>query len=242
MKPYVALGLWAMVCFGCSRARPPEDPGAKLYHDAVVLFATLSDETHDLSYRDPRFDDVMSLCSQVPTISDIRPKADALAGRIREARVEAEAHDKESAAMQARALAPIEFQAQPGVPLPATVPVPAGVGSSPQAANHGASSSATPSYQPRTSTPIDPAKRGQLPDWYRQKGYFGLKPDAPPGSKPPATSAATAAIPGSADPAAQRSAVLPSRAAPPPDSQAPPAVFGLPGPAGRAFQPPPPPQ
>ena len=242
MKPRVAVGLLAAACLGCSRAPLPEDPGAKIYHDAVVLFATLSDETHALSYRDPRFDDVMSLCNQVPPASELRPKADALASRIREARVDADARDKESAQMQARAMAPPEFQAQPDMPLPVAAPVPVAGAGAPGTRVSAPSGSPwdAPSSVPRTSTPIDPAKRGQLPDWYRQKGYFGLKPDAPPGSTPPTPSAA-AAIPASPASTPQPSARPQARPAPPPDSQGPPAVFGLPGPAGHAFQAPAPP-
>ena len=96
----------------CRRPRPLEDPGEASYHQAVLLFAKLSGETQDLSYRDPRFDQVLTLLGGVALESELRPKADALGVRIRSARAEAEARDRASEESRLRAEAGPGFQAE----------------------------------------------------------------------------------------------------------------------------------
>jgi len=236
-RAFAAWGLTALAVVACRRPLPPEDPGARPYHDAVVLFAKLSDDTQDLSYRDPRFDDVIALCGEVPGASELRSKADALAGRIRQARADADRLDQESARLKAQAEATPDFLPEPRAVWPVGIATPPGASNAPSAAGStadlGSFGGSAPGAVPR---PFDPSKPRPLPDWYRQKGYFGLSAN---GASANGTDAPTAA-PADAPAAASAPAASPrAKAQPkPPAPVGPPPVFGLPGPAGRVLSPP----
>ncbi len=208
----LALGLSSVAC----RKPPPPDPAEVAYRRAVEMFARFAAQTHDLTYRDPRFDNVLAALALVPAGDPLRAKADALAREILAARRQATDEDAKSAGVVAKALAPAPFVPAPhDAPFPTPPAAPAGAtgAGAPQWSGggwEGASSEATP-----------------LPDWYRKAGYLGLgrRPPSPASSVPPPVVAAS-------PPAAPAPAQRPS-AAPPPRPQ--PAIYGLPGPAGRAL-------
>jgi hypothetical protein len=241
-RSLLAVAALAASALGCSRAPLPEDPGQRPYHDAVVLFAKLSDDTQDLTYRDPRFDDVIDLCGQVPPTSELRPKADALAGRIRQARTEAEAHAREAAQLRAQAEASPDFQPEPRVALPATAQptVPPGSANS-AGANAAPGAGSVGSYEASSQAGArryDAAHPAPLPEWYRKKGYFGGSPEA--AAVPAADSVGAPAAPADVAPAPPTPAPPVRTQAAPVQPVGPPPVFGLPGPAGHALAPPPP--
>ena len=218
--PWLAvLGLAAAAC----RKPPPPDPAEAAYRHAVELFAKASADTHDLTYRDSRFDAVLDALAEVPSGDELRPKAEALAQQILVARRQAAAADQASDEQVARALSDPSFVARPrDAPFPAAAP---GAGATSGAAG-------APAWRGTSWTGSTPSGGQQLPDWYRQAGYLGLRPRAAP--------AAAAVAPAPGPRIAVPPVIAPSRP-PPPGSVQPaapppaPAVFGLPGPAGRAL-------
>jgi hypothetical protein len=228
-RRWEAAAVLAAALVGC-RKPPPDDPAEAAYRHAVELFAKVSGETHDLSYRDPRFDEVLAALAAVPADADLRPKADALTRQILVARSEAEVLDQEGNEKVATALAQPEF-----VPLPKDAPMPSkgrpgGTGATPPPP-------AVPTWS--WAAPVGPGTPGlgnrQLPAYYQR--HFD---NAPPGAAPPAVVAPPAAdAPGPETPAPpvppgpQVRAGTPSTTQ---DSQSPPPVYGLPGPAARALR------
>ncbi len=232
----------AALAIGGCRKPPPPDLAEAAYRHAVELFAKASADTHDLTYRDPRFDGVLAALAEVPAGDELRPKADALGQQILDARRRADALDREGEQKVAEALAEPAF-----VPLPVDAPMPAPGGArrgGPGAT--GATGPATLSSGWTPSSSPGAAQRGgdtELPFYYRLAGYLGYHRSA--GGAPVQSSAAPAAAPPPPPAEAKAPSPAPSpRAAPSsaPAQQGPPAVYGLPGPAGRALilpQPPP---
>jgi hypothetical protein len=212
--------------------KPPiDDPAEVAYRRAMELFAGASAASHDLTYRDPRFDAVLAALAEVPRSDPLGIKAYELGQKIERARADADRADHESNAAVSQALAPVPFNALPrDVPLPASAKPVAGA----------ATTDRGPSELQNLggvglSNPIAERK---LPDWYRRAGYFGAgkRPGAPtpPGEAdrlgpPPPPDEMADSPPPTPPPAADPT---PS---PPPPPPGPPPVFGLPGPAGRAL-------
>jgi hypothetical protein len=229
----VALG----VALGaCDKPLPP-DPAEAAYHQAIELFAKASADTGDLTYRNPRFDEVLAALAEVPHGDELRAKADALAQQILTARAEANRADGESADAVAQALAAPEFSPQArDVPFP----LPGGVGKPGAKAAGSQTASDNVGYGGGGYSPSASRKSSaSLPDWYRQAGYLGLGKH-PRAAAPTGQAAAATGPPPPADPAAntpagpaQSSNTAPSTATPA-VPQGPPPIFGLPGPAGRA--------
>ncbi|HUB07297.1 MAG TPA: hypothetical protein VMB50_09855 [Myxococcales bacterium] len=225
-----ALGfLVALVLVGC-RKPPPEDPAEAAYRHAVELFAKASAETHDLTYRDPRFDAVLEALAQVPAGDELRPKADALALQIRQGRDEGEQLDAEGNKNVAAALAEPDF-----VPLPKDAPMPV-PGSATRSNDSQPAESPAPDW-PWTSAGAKsngrPAGYNPLPDYYKRAGYLGYgqhaaSADGTPPPPPPVQQEEPA------PPAPKAPVVVPAQA-PPPETQGPPPVYGLPGPASHAL-------
>jgi hypothetical protein len=216
-----------------------EDPAEVAYHHAIELFAKASAESHDLSYRDPRFDAVLTALGEVPQGTSFRAKADQLVQQIVLARAEADRIDHDSNNAISQALAPVQFN-----PLERSVPLPSHgkPAAGPQPSTAPTAPEAT-GYAGTAAVPRAPGER-KLPDWYRQAGYLGLgkRPGTVPGAAPTPTGVAAApaaetpevaaAPPATESPAAPASpSAAPNPSSPP---TGPPQVFGLPGPAGRA--------
>ena len=228
MRPLRLLSLLASLTLtaACRRPPPPEDPAQAAYRSAAQLFAAASAASGDLSYRDPRFDEVLVALALVPPGSDPAPKALALAARIREARARANAADEASAREVEAALAPPGFNPLPRDAKFTRPSVRSRAGEPPS--SNAISASWSPAFVASKSG------AGKLPDWYRQAGYLGLgqRPTAP---EAPAAVAAPTDPDGGA--AAKDSSTTRRRASPAPTSTpAPPAVYGLPGPAGKALR------
>jgi hypothetical protein len=216
----------AMVLATACRRPPPEDPAEQVYRGAVQLFAQASAASHDLTYRDPRFDAVLAELAKVPENSEFRPEADALTTRIRTAREQAAAADEESRKAIDRALAQPAFESQGR--LDATQ-----------------GSTVTPRVAPpRTASPAGtmpppdpgPSQSNAARALQRSLAAGAQEPaDAPAAYAPGADDSApdeTAAAP----PVAPNRGSRPPPPAPPPPPPTPPGqVYGLPGPAGRAM-------
>ncbi len=226
-----------LAALACKPAPLPEDPAQLAYRRAVRLFAALSADAGDLFYRDPRFDGVLELLAEVPPGSEPFPKAQELARRIRAGRAEAEREDEAQARAVDEALGDPNFRAvgrwSPVKPASAAAPAPAAADAAP-GVGAGLVGGA-PGFQPG-GRGVFVQGIGQLPDWYRQAGYFGLggsplaAEPAASASAPPAADPTGAAAP-SPSPARPRQAAS-SATAP----SASPAVYGVPGPAGRALR------
>ncbi|MHB8418610.1 MAG: hypothetical protein ACYDCL_11070 [Myxococcales bacterium] len=223
MRRWVHWAAAAAALAACRKA-PPADPAEAAYRRAVDLFAKASAETHDLSYRDPQFDAVLEALAEVPAGDELRPKADALAGQIREARHEAELLDREGDERVAAALSEPNF-----VPLPQDAPMPAAKAAGPSGAERPAAAGGGV-WWPTPERPGQIGKDG-LPAYYRMAGYFGYgKQKASPASEAPAKPETGATPPPAAAAPTVRSA------SPPPEApQGPPSIYGLPGPANRAL-------
>jgi hypothetical protein len=241
---WCALGVSGVLIVAEGACRKPVavDPADALYHRAIELFAKASADTHDLTYRDPRFDEVLTALGEVPPGSELRGKADALAEQIRQARAEAERADLDSKKALSDALASPEFS-----PRPRDAALPVGMGKGGTRSADGRDLPIRPGfgYTGRSSpaSAVPTAGESRLPAWYKQAGYMGLGKrviglaatgstggaaavTGPPPA-PPAADATAATAPAAAPPS-----LAPAEAAPPPAG--PPPIFGLPGPAGRA--------
>jgi len=219
-----SLALAIALATACHRP-PPEDPAEQLYRGAVQLFAQASAASHDLTYRDPRFDAVLAELAKVPEGSEFRPEADALAKRIRTAREEAAAADEESRKAIDRALAQPAFESQGKFE-----------------ATQG--STVTPRAAPPRTAPPPPTMPPPDPGPSQSNAARALQRSLAAGAQEPADAPAAFA-PGADDSAPDETAApsaAPHRRAPPPPPTPPPPpptppgqIFGLPGPAGRAM-------
>jgi hypothetical protein len=223
-RALVSLALLASLVTSCHR-QPPDDPAEKIYRGAVQLFAQASAASHDLTYRDPRFDAVLAELAKVPVGSEFQPEAEALSTRIRTAREKANAADAESQRAIDQALAQPTFQSQGKIEATqGSVVTPRGV----KAATTPAGSAAVPGG-PQMELPSTAAARA-----VRRSLAAGAQEEPDPADRPAPETEATAqdeAVP--VPEAAPRRRVPP---APPPPPPTPPGqVFGLPGPAGRAM-------
>jgi hypothetical protein len=207
--------LVALSVLAC-RKPVPIDPAEEAFHRAVTQFAEVSKLTQDLTYRDPRFDPILDALDQIPVGTDAKPRAVALAERIRGARTLANSQERTSELLQAQAEAPPAFQPQARFlsappPKPSAMPeARAGQGApGPVESGGGVAIARTP---------------GKLPAWYAN--YFGGADKVEDGGAPQADATAVTAP----------DAPPPPRRTPNTESTAPPPVFGLPGPAGGALQ------
>jgi len=241
--------LLLLILVACGKP-PIVDPAEEAYRHAMELFSKASAETHDLTYRDPRFDDVLAALALVPQGDELRGKADALVQRIKLARAEADRADGESNNAISQALAAPEFNPQPRdapfpVPTKSSVVKSTAVARGPSELDNMGAGMGAGSY-PGASPPVQ--KNSKLPSFYRQAGYLGagkgsgLGPPAlgPPNPQqsaalgPPQPAAQTADTAVAQEPPTQAPDAPPS-APPPGPPPGPPPVFGLPGPAGRAI-------
>lgn len=236
--------LWGVVLalcaipLACHKPPPPTDPGAGLYHEAVVAFASASAQTRDLSYRDPHFDAVLDKLRLVPLESEARAKAEALTRRITEGRALARQQELESLDLRAGAELAPQFRPEPQVIFPAVRGADAGLVSARQPPGGGAPAVGLPSTIIPAGAPFDPLKPRALPEWYRRSAEPSR---SSPAMDDTATAAGSSAAPSPeavSEPSESPSAP-PHRAAarPPvaPASEAPPPVFGLPGPSNHAL-------
>src|SRR5581483_1020387 len=158
---------------GCRRPASATDPAEAAYHAAVLQFAETSKATQDLSYRDPRFDSILEALDRIQSSAESKPKAMALADRIRSARAAASALDRASALIQAQAdeVPPVQPQTITLPPVPkATAAPPAEM---PVAAPGGDTIDLAGGAPPAGGLPAG-GKRHALPAWYA--GYFGGPP------------------------------------------------------------------
>ncbi len=242
MRRRSSLGLLLLALCACDKP-PIVDPAEVAYRHAMDLFAKACTDTHDLTYRDPRFDAVLEALALVPQGDELRAKADALVQQIKTARAEADRADAESNSQISQALEPPTFSPQErDAPFPvmgkAGAPA-AGAGAARQvSSNFGYAGSASP-----PSAAARRAADSKLPEWYRRAGYLGYgKRPAAPGATGPTGQAAppTGPPPPAAEAANTASGPAPNAnlapsSATPVVPQGPPPVFGLPGPAGRAI-------
>ncbi len=217
-------GVFVLVIAGAAACRKPipVDPAEEAFHKAVTQFAEVSKLTQDLTYRDVRFDSVLEALDQIPANADPKPRATALAERIRGARALADAQDRSSAFAQAQAEAPPPFDPQPRMPPPAlrsaSKPIAQPEPNAPQPGRN-----EPPSGAPTSKSPVG----RRLPSWYAS--YFGTGDQAQDGGAAKADAEPLPA-PDSPTPPPRK------RAPPATDPAAPPPVFGVPGPAGSALQ------
>jgi hypothetical protein len=188
------------------------------------MFAQASGASQDLSYRDPRFDAVLSALAEVPMGSEFRSQAEALANRIRQARARANASDAESKEAIDRALAQPAFESQgkmtgtfpsaqpprpPGAPVPASPPT--------SFSGPRADSSQNAAAAARALQRSLPAEDQEPPEEEVGSNAASASEESDePGKPPPPATAAPAKPP-----------------SPPPTP--PGQIFGLPGPAGKAM-------
>jgi hypothetical protein len=208
----------ALLVTACHRA-PVEDPAEQVYRGAVQLFAQASAASHDLTYRDPRFDPVLTALAQIPEGSEFRSEADALATRIRTARERANAADAESQKAIDRALAQPTFESQ------GKVETTQGSVVTPKMARPSAAVPPPEPMGPNLALPSAAAARAQR----RSLAAGAQEGDDETAQEPPEPS--TQDEPAPAPRTATRTPPPPPSPPPTPPGQ----VFGLPGPAGRAM-------
>jgi hypothetical protein len=207
-----------------------EDPAEAAYGKAVAQFAALSAETKDLTYRDPRFDQVLEALDAVPSGSEASDRARALGQRIRLARAAADQDDKRSQQELQEATAAPVFVPEPSE---AVAPVmPKRPGTEPEPMPHAAGSVALAVAPTAAQTGITPS----LPDWYQQAGY---------GTPPPAPAPAPGEDSAPSDQPSDQTDVAQSPSGGNPDGStkhhasssddAGWRIYGLPGPAGKAL-------
>jgi hypothetical protein len=222
-----ALALSCLCGSGIACHKPVEDPSEAAYGQAVARFAQLSAQTQDLTYRDPRFDEVLADLARIPADSEAGMRAAALVQHIRQGRTVATQADQKTAQALQQAIAAPGFVPERrawAAPLAAppnpTVDRPPVLQGAPLTASAGLP-------QPGAPAP--------LPDWYRQRGFLtdqpvapSLPPPPPPGEEP------VDVVAGAPDASASTSTPSPA----PSNDGGRPHIFGLPGPAGRALGPP----
>jgi hypothetical protein len=208
-----------LIALGVSACRKPApvDPAEAAFHEVVTRFAEVSKLTKDLSYRDARFDPILGALDQIRAESEAKPRALALAERIRAARALASSQERSSELLQAQAEAPPAFEPQARLPPPAATKRTTAIDAPPASSEQGYA-------EPVSGGPVATAPGHRLPSWYA--GYFGTddkiqdagasEPDATAVNAPPSK------------PARKESGKGARSVAPPP-------VFGLPGPAGSAL-------
>lgn len=241
MRSWSRLGLLFLVLGACEKP-PVVDPAEVAYRHAMDLFAKASADTQDLTYRNPRFDEVLAALALVPQGDELRTKADRLAEQIRQARAEADRADGESNSKLDEALAAPSFNPQP---RDAPFPMP----TKPGAAKGVAPAQPMPVSPGYSGTPYPsggqhPPPSSKVPSFYKQYLSANNRPGtAPPGVAGPSGEESAALgppKPGANVTTTDTAAAPPAEAAPvgtptlgPPPG--PPPVFGLPGPAGRAI-------
>ncbi len=217
------LGLQCLLLIALSasacRKPAPLDPAEAAFHEAVTRFAEVSKLTGDLTYRDGRFDPILEALDRIPAESEAKPRALALAERIRGARALASSQERSSELLQAQAEAPPAFEPQPRLPSSPAPGQPARKEAQPAPAE--------PGYdEPLSGGAVAKASGRRLPPWYA--GYFAT------GDRIDDAGATGADAPDVAVPSpTPKPASKPSGKDEAPVG--PPAVFGVPGPAGGAL-------
>ncbi len=215
--------LWG-ASVACHKAE--EDPSEAAYGEAVARFAQLSAQTQDLTYADPRFDEVLADLARVPADSEAGMRAAALAQRIRQARLAAAQAEQVTTQQIERATAAPRFI--PERPTPTELPKVAVPADGALPPTQGTALTMSSGLSPSSAPPA-------IPDWYRQRGFIAPPPsEAPPPPPPEPAPASDDVVSGTPD----ASSRTPPPSTTPPDDAGPAHIFGLPGPAGRALGPP----
>jgi hypothetical protein len=227
-RPTIVAFALALALVACTRRT--EDPAEAAYGKAVAQFAALSAETKDLTYRDPRFDQVLEALDAVPSGSEAADRARALGQRIRLARTAADQDDnRRQQELQEATAAPV-FVPGPAEPVAPVMPKRPIVEQAPTPRAGGSVALAVAPTAAQTG--ITPS----LPDWYQQAGYGTPPPaQAPAPGEAPADDSAPSDQPdvGQSPSGGNPDASTKHHASSSDDAGW--RIYGLPGPAGKAL-------